>query len=58
MDPKDQLPEGYSARPATKDDLERVVEFINEFATAVTGGNETTLEQARGEWETPGFDPR
>jgi GNAT superfamily N-acetyltransferase len=38
-------------------DLERVVEFINEFAIAVTGSGETTVDRARGEWETPGFSP-
>ncbi len=57
MDSKDALPEGYSARPATMADLERVVEFINEFATAVSGSGETTVDRARGDWETPGFSP-
>jgi GNAT superfamily N-acetyltransferase len=57
MDAKDALPEGYSARPATMADLERVVDFINEFATAVSGSGETTVDRARGDWETPGFSP-
>ncbi|MFQ5942735.1 MAG: GNAT family N-acetyltransferase [Anaerolineales bacterium] len=57
MEQATDLPEGYSARPATMADLEQVVVFINEFATAVSGSNQTTLERARGEWETPGFDP-
>ena len=57
VDTMDPLPAGYSARPATMADLERVVEFINEFAIAVTGSGETTVDTARGEWETPGFDP-
>ena len=57
MDEIDALPEGYSARPATMADLERVVEFVNEFATAMTGSSETTVDRARGEWETPGFAP-
>ena len=38
-------------------DLERVVEIINEIATAMTGSGETTIDRARGEWETPGFSP-
>ncbi len=58
VDAKEPLPKGYSARPATMADLERVVEFINEFATAITGGDETTVDRARGEWETPRFDPK
>ena len=57
MNASDSLPEGYSARPATMADLERVVEFINKFATAISGGGETTVDRARGEWETPGFSP-
>ena len=57
MDENDLLPEGYSSRPATMADLERVVEFINEFAIAVTGSGETTVESARRDWETPGFSP-
>jgi len=57
VDEKDSLPEGYSSRPATMTDLERVVVLVNEFAIAVTGSGETTVERARGEWETPGFNP-
>jgi GNAT superfamily N-acetyltransferase len=53
----ENLPDGYSSRPATKADLEQVVDFTNAFATAVTGGNETSLDRAQAEWETPGFDP-
>ena len=57
MEQADILPEGYSARSATMADLQRVVDFINEFAIAVTGSAQTELESARGEWETPGFSP-
>jgi len=57
MDAIDALPKGYSARPATMADLERVVEFVNEFGTAVSGSGETTVERARGDWGTPGFSP-
>jgi len=57
VEAKDALPEGYSSRPATMADLERVIALINEFATAMTGSGETTVDRERGEWETPGFDP-
>ncbi|MFQ5921230.1 MAG: GNAT family N-acetyltransferase [Anaerolineales bacterium] len=54
----DNLPEGYSSRPATMADLERVVNLTNAIANAVIGSDETNLDRARADWETPDFDPR
>ena len=54
----DSLPEGYSSRPATMADLERVVEFTNAFANSVIGADETNVEYVAANWETPGFDPQ
>lgn len=39
-------------------DLERVVDLINAFANSVIGSDETNVERARADWETPGFDPQ
>jgi len=54
----DPLPDGYSSRPATMADVERVVDFINAFANAVIGADETNADHARANWGTPGFDPQ
>lgn len=58
MAPVDNLPDGFSSRPATIADLERVVEFTNAFANSVIGSDETNLDRTRARWEAPGFDPR
>lgn len=52
------LPEGYSARPATMDDLVRVVDFINVFANAVIGSDDMSVDRLQAEWESPGFSPQ
>ena len=58
MRQQEVLPEGYSARPATMADLERVVDFTNVFANAVIGSDDMSVGRLRSEWESPGFDPR
>ena len=58
MAPVDNLPDGFSSRPATLADLERVVEFTNAFANSVIGSDETNLDRTRAQWEAPDFDPR
>lgn len=52
------LPEGFIARGATLDDVERSIEMYNIWAQRVLGEDEITDDEAiRNEWVSPGFDP-
>ena len=51
-----QLPAGYTARPATMDDLEDVVETINAAAREKIGGDKFNASDYRVDWETPDFN--
>ncbi|HTP09461.1 MAG TPA: GNAT family N-acetyltransferase [Anaerolineae bacterium] len=47
------LPEGYTLRGATLDDLPEAVEMFNACSQKLIGVNEVTLEGYRREWEIP-----
>jgi mycothiol synthase len=49
------LPEGYTARPATMDDLEAAVAVMNACSLAMIGREEHKLDVIRREWQTPGW---
>src|SRR5215211_4617956 len=53
-----ELPEGFTARGATMDDVERAMQLFNRWSRAVIGRDEfTDLESIREEWKAPGADP-
>ena len=52
------LPEGFTARGATMEDVEPAIELYNRWAQSVIHENEfTDMEAVRNEWISPGFDP-
>src|SRR5690349_11011311 len=51
------LPDGYSMRPATFDDVEISADFINAYYQAVIGEDDTNPDALRGEWQSPRFTP-
>ncbi|MGC9349036.1 MAG: GNAT family N-acetyltransferase [Anaerolineae bacterium] len=52
------LPEGFSARPATLDDADAVVELINACSIADRGHPTTDLSEIRNDWISPYCDPQ
>lgn len=50
------LPEGYTSRPARKDDLEAAVEMFNIDARQLVGVEKFVLNEIANEWSTPGFN--
>ena len=52
------LPEGFTARGATMNDIEPSMALINRWSRSVVGWDESaTVEGVRSEWTSPGFDP-
>ena len=52
------LPEGFTARGATLEDVEASLEMYNQWAQKVIGEDEINdVEAIRNEWISPGFDP-
>ena len=52
------LPEGFTVRGATLDDVDASLELYNLWSNSVLGENEITeAELVRNEWVSPGFDP-
>jgi hypothetical protein len=52
----DQLPDGITARPATKDDAERVAALWNNRSEATRGECPSTPERVLKNWDHPKFD--
>lgn len=53
-----ELPEGFTARGATLNDVEPALVLYNRWARSVIGRDEITdAEAIRTEWVSPGFDP-
>jgi GNAT superfamily N-acetyltransferase len=50
------LPQGYTARPATKDDLETVLQIANLAAMEYLGAEDTSEDEIRNDWKDPDFD--
>jgi mycothiol synthase len=52
------LPEGFTVRGATLEDVEPSLEMYNLWAQSVIGEDEINdIEAIRNEWRSPGFDP-
>jgi mycothiol synthase len=52
------LPEGFTARGATFEDVEAAMRLFNRWSNAVIGRDDFDgPESIRNEWETPGVDP-
>jgi mycothiol synthase len=52
------LPEGFTVRGATLNDLEAALELYNRWSQSVIHEDELTdIEAVRNEWVSPGFDP-
>jgi len=51
-----RLPEGYTDRPACREDAERAVELFNACALRVVGEMPFDLEELLVEWNSPKFD--
>lgn len=54
-DMKSHLPEGYTSRPATLDDLDNMVATVNSAARQTTGRDEITAREYRVYLEQPAF---
>ena len=54
---KIQLPEGFTLRPATMDDIPACVEMFNLWAENAIGYKDISEEEVRNEWDSPDFDP-
>jgi GNAT superfamily N-acetyltransferase len=52
-----KLPNGYTTRGATLDDVETAVNLMNAFSYHYLGEREAPVEAIRKEWASPGFDP-
>lgn len=53
-----ELPDGFTVRGATMEDVEPALELYNRWAQSVIHENEITdMEAVRNEWVSPGFDP-
>jgi len=52
----DKLNEGYKARPATKDDIENILELFNEYWEVMTGVIKFNLDDFKTFFSAPGFD--
>ncbi len=50
------LPEGYTARPATLDDAKQTADLINAESQFLIGSDITYAEDMLNEWQEPGFD--
>ncbi len=50
------LPEGYTARPATMADLEAAVGVMNAHSLALSGRAEHDIKAIEREWHTPGWN--
>jgi len=51
------LPDGFTARPATLDDVEAFTEVVNRCAVARVGKPFTAVEEMRTDWQSPVFNP-
>lgn len=51
-----ELPAGYTARPATLDDIEEMTDLLNVASIAKSGAPDFTAEELRNDLSTPGFD--
>jgi mycothiol synthase len=53
-----ELPEGFTARGATLDDIEPSITLINRWSRSVVGWDESApADGVRTEWTSPGFNP-
>jgi GNAT superfamily N-acetyltransferase len=52
---KNFLPEGYSSRPATWDDMDNMVAMVNAAARAITGRDEITAKDYQVDLQLPAF---
>jgi mycothiol synthase len=50
------IQETFKMRPATLDDVDRAVEFVNLCAVAETGAPQENADELRNNWTEPGFD--
>lgn len=55
MTAKNPLPEGFTIRPATMDDLEEAVDLFNLCSIEITGERGHSHSEIENEWKTPGF---
>lgn len=53
---KNKLPAGYTARPATMDDLEAAVEMFNTCTRQLIGIDKYSPREFYTDWRVPGFD--
>jgi mycothiol synthase len=52
------LPENFTARPATMDDVEAAVELVNACSAEQIGRPEWRADQFRRDWQSPNLDPQ
>jgi len=51
------LPQGFTARPATMDDIPAVVDLFNTYSGHYLGIKDSTFNAIETGWKTPNFDP-
>ena len=55
MQKRTLLPEGFTIRPSSLDDLQAITELTRICEIELNGVAETTLDDIRGYWQVPGF---
>jgi mycothiol synthase len=53
---ENRLPDGFTTRPATMDDIEAITELLNACAVAYTGKPDVSIADMTSFFTTPGFD--
>ncbi|MEA2008837.1 MAG: GNAT family N-acetyltransferase, partial [Chloroflexota bacterium] len=53
-----QLPQGFTVRPGTMEDIPSAVELFNAYSQHYLGVQESTVSNLKTEWSTPKFNPK
>lgn len=51
------LPDGFTARAATMEDVQVAADLFKTYALAIAGVEDIDAEETRNAWNSPGFDP-
>jgi GNAT superfamily N-acetyltransferase len=51
------LPEGFTSRPATLDDIPSAVDLFNRCSVELIGKKDFSIKEVKTEWTTPGINP-
>jgi len=51
------LPEGFTARSATLEDVDIAADLFKTYGLATAGADDINAEETRNVWQSPGFSP-